>query len=296
MARIVRAISADGSVFCAAIDSRDIVNEIFRLHQTTPVASAALGRLSTAGSLMGSLLKNESDRLTLRVSGNGPAGVVTVAADYKGNVKCCAGNVNVDLPLNAKGKLDVAGYIGNDGYLGVIRDMGLKEPYATQVPLVSGEIAEDITSYYAVSEQIPTVCALGVLVDTDWSIKAAGGYLIQLIPPVNEAAIDFIEENIKKMQSVTEMQCGGMSAEEIALMALEGLEPEILDSWEAKYFCGCGRERTERILLSLGKTELEKIVAEKDKEDVEICCHFCNKKYLFTSGEIKKLLEINDFK
>lgn len=291
MAKIVRAISADGSVFCAAINSRDIVNEIFKLHQTTPVASAALGRLSTAGALMGSLLKNETDRLTIRVKGGGPAGVITVAADYKGNVKCSAGNVNVDLPLNAKGKLDVAGYVGTEGFLGVIRDLGLKEPYATQVPLISGEIAEDITNYYAVSEQIPTVCALGVLVDTDWSIKAAGGYLIQLIPPVNEAAIDFIEENIKKMQSVTEMLDIGISAEQIAFMALEGLEPEILDTWEAEYLCGCGRERTEQILISLGKQELEGIVAEKGSENVEICCHFCNKKYYFTSGEIKELLE-----
>jgi len=285
MSKIVRALSADGSVLCAAVDSRDIVNEIHRIHRTTPVASAALGRLATAGVIMGSLMKNERDLLTLRLDGGGPAGVITVTADYRGNVRCCANNYNVDLPLNGKGKLDVAGYVGRQGLLGVIRDTGLKEPYAAQVPLVSGEIAEDITGYYAVSEQIPTVCALGVLVDIDLSIKAAGGYMLQLLPPVEEEKIAFIENNIKTMQSVTEMLDSGMTAGEIALLALKGLGGEILDEWEVFYKCDCSRERTGEVLVSLGRKELRKLGESGEK--IEVCCHFCDKKYYFEPNEIK---------
>lgn len=288
MGKIVRALSADGSVLCSAINSADIANEIFRLHGTSPVATAALGRLATAASIMGAMLKGKDDSLTLRMSGGGPSGTLTAVADYMGNVKCCAENPCVDLPLKKNGKLDVSGYVGADGFLGVVKDLGLKEPYATQVPIVSGEIAEDITSYYAVSEQIPTVCALGVLVDRDWSVKAAGGYIIQLVPPINESAIDVIERNIAHMQSVTEMLESGMDSEEIALMGLEGLDGAVLDKWEAKYFCGCSRERTERILISLGKKELARLAEEQD--NVEVCCHFCNKKYSFTADELRELL------
>jgi molecular chaperone Hsp33 len=284
MSKIVRALSADGSVLCAAVDSRDIVNEIFRIHKTSPVASAALGRLATAGVIMGSLMKNESDSLTLRVDGGGAAGVLTVVADYRGNVRCCAGKYDVDLPLNAAGKLDVAGYVGKSGFLGVIRDTGLKEPHTAQVPLVSGEIAEDITSYYAVSEQIPTVCALGVLVDRDWSIKAAGGYLLQLLPPVDEAKIAFIEQNIKSMQSVTQMLESGLNAGEIALRGLAGLDGNILDEWEVAYKCNCSRERTEGLLVSLGREELQKLADAGEK--IEVCCHFCDRKYYFLPDEI----------
>lgn len=233
---------------------------------------------------MGAMLKGQDDKLTLRLNGGGPAGSIVVAADYMGNVKCYADNPQVDLPLKPNGKLDVSGYVGTDGFLGVVKDLGLKEPYATQVPIVSGEIAEDITSYYAISEQIPTVCALGVLVDRDYTIKAAGGYIIQLVPPINEKAIDIIEENIKKMQSVTSLIESGMSSEEIALMGLEGLDGDILDSWEVKYSCGCSRERTERILISLGSSELARLAGEQD--ETEVCCHFCDKKYKFTKDEI----------
>ncbi|MCL2696590.1 MAG: Hsp33 family molecular chaperone HslO [Oscillospiraceae bacterium] len=285
MSKIVRALSADGSVLCAAVDSTDIVNEIHRIHKTSPVASAALGRLATAGVIMGSLMKNERDLLTLRIDGGGPAGVLTVTADCRGNVRCCAGNYSVDLPLNAKGKLDVAGYVGKYGFLGVIRDTGQKEPYSTQIPLVSGEIAEDITSYYAISEQIPTVCALGVLVDRDRSIRAAGGFLIQLLPPVEEEKIEFIENNIKNMQSVTEMLDKGLTAEQIALAGLEGLGGSILDEWEVFYKCDCSRERTEQMLVSLGKDELQSLA--ESGESIEVCCHFCDKKYHFKPGEIK---------
>lgn len=289
MGKIVRALSADGSVLCSAINSTDIVNEIFRIHQTTPVATAALGRLATAGCIMGAMLKGEDDSLTLRVNGGGPAGTMVVAADYRGNVRCYTEHPEVDLPLKPNGKLDVSGYVGRDGFLGVVKDLGLKEPYATQVPIVSGEIAEDITSYYAVSEQIPTVCALGVLVDRDWTVKAAGGYIIQLVPPINEKAIDIIEKNIADMQSVTQMMEAGLTSEQIALKGLEGLDGEVLDSWDVSYKCKCSRERTEEMLISLGRDELNKLAAEDEK--TEVCCHFCDKKYYFTRDEILKLAE-----
>lgn len=292
MAKIVRALSADGSVLCSAIDTTDIVNEIHRIHDTSATASAAAGRLATAATIMGALMKNPTDRMTLRINGAGSVGTITVVADYRGNVKCSIDNPHADLPLNSKGKLDVSGIVGKDGYLAVIKDLGMKEPYIGQIPIVSGEIAEDITAYYAVSEQIPTVCALGVLVDTDLSIKRAGGYIIQLVPPVNEAAIDFIEENIKTMQSVTTLLESGKTPEEIALLGLKGLDGEILDTWECVYACDCSRERTERVLMALGKKELLQL-ADED-EVTEVCCHFCDKKYHFTSDELRALTEHTD--
>lgn len=290
MGKLVRALSADGSVLCSAVDATDICNEIVRIHQPSPVAAAAMGRLSAAGALIGALMKGEDDALTLRINGGGIGGTVLCVADYIGNVRCCCDNPQADLPLKANGKLDVGGFVGNNGFLAVIRDLGLKEPYVTQSPIVSGEIAEDITSYYAISEQIPTVCALGVLVDRDRSIKAAGGYIIQLVPPINEAAIDFIEKNIEKMQSITEMMTEGRTPEEIALMGLEGLGGEVLDSWDCGYKCKCSRERTERMLISLGKKELTEL-AEESEQNTEVSCHFCGKKYYFSKEELNKLAE-----
>ncbi len=290
MARIVRALSADGSALCSATDTTDIVNELHRIHGTSATASAASGRLVTAACIMGALMKNPTDRLTLRINGGGSIGTVTAVADYRGNVKCCMDNPYADLPLNpANGKLNVGGIVGTDGYLAVIKDLGMKEPYIGQIPIVNGEIALDITQYYAVSEQIPTVCALGVLVDTDLTVKKAGGYIIQLVPPVNEAAIDFIEENIKSMQSVTQMLENGLTPDEIALMGLKGLDGEILDSWDCEYYCDCSRERTEKVLVALGREELTKL-AEEDPV-TEVCCHFCDRKYEFTSDELLKLIK-----
>lgn len=290
MGKLVRALSADGSVLCSSVDATDICNEIVRIHTPSPVATAAMGRLCAAGALMGALMKGEDDALTLRINGGGVGGTIVCVSDYMGNVRCLCDNSQADLPLRADGKLDVGGFVGKDGFLAVIRDLGLKEPYATQSPIVSGEIAEDITSYYAVSEQIPTVCALGVLVDRDHSVKAAGGYIIQLVPPVNEAAIDFIENNIKKMQSVTQMLTEGKTPEEIALMGLEGLDGEILDSWDCGYKCTCSRERTEKMLISLGRKELVQL-AEEAEGETEICCHFCGKKYYFGKEELENLAE-----
>lgn len=289
MGRIVRALSEDGSVLCSAIDSTDIVREIERLHQSTPVVTAALGRMCTAGAIMGALLKNEGDTLTLRVNGGGPCGTLTVVADYRGNVKCCAGNAQAQVPLRADGGLDVPACVGTEGSLTVVKDMGLKEPYVGQIPLVSGNIAEDITAYYSISEQIPTVCALGIVFNEDATIKAAGGYMLQLVPPVQDSAVKVIEDNLGRMESITGLLDKGLKPDELAVSALEGLGGEILDQWDAVYFCDCSRERTERILLSLGKKELQKLADEG--KTTEVCCHFCNKKYEFSTDEIVKLLK-----
>lgn len=289
MGRIVRALSEDGSVLCSAIDSTDIVREIERLHQSTPVVTAALGRMCTAGAIMGALLKNEGDTMTLRVNGGGPCGTLTVVADYRGNVKCCAGNAKAQVPLRADGGLDVPACVGTDGSLTVVKDMGLKEPYVGQIPLVSGNIAEDITAYYSISEQIPTVCSLGIVFNEDATIKAAGGYMLQLVPPVQDSAVKVIEDNLNKMESITGLLEKGLRPDELAVSALEGLGGEILDQWDAVYYCDCSRERTERILISLGREELQKLVDEG--ETTEVCCHFCNKKYEFSTAELAKLLK-----
>lgn len=289
MGKIVRALSEDGSVLCSAIDSTDIVREIQRLHNSTPVVTAALGRMCTAGSIMGALLKNEGDTLTLRINGGGPCGTLTVVADYRGNVKCCAGNEQANVPLRADGGLDVPACVGREGSLTVVKDMGLKEPYVGQIPLASGNIAEDITAYYSISEQIPTVCALGIVFNDDATVAAAGGYMLQLVPPVQDSAVAVIEDNLNKMESITGLLEKGLKPEELALSALEGLGGEILDQWNAQYYCDCSRERTEKILASLGRKDLQEL--EQDGKTVEVCCHFCNKKYEFSTDEISKLLK-----
>lgn len=289
MGKIVRALSEDGSVLCSAIDSTDMVNEIIRLHGTTPVVTAALGRMATAGSIMGAMLKYEGDTLTLRINGGGPCGTLTVVSDYRGNVKCCAGNAQAAVPVRPDGSLDVAGCVGKDGFLTVVKDMGLKEPYVGQIPLVSGNIAEDITAYYNVSEQIPTVLSLGIVFDENASVKAAGGFMVQLVPPIRDGAVDIIERNLSKMESITAMLEKSLPPEEIAAAALEGLGAEILDSWDARYYCDCSRERTEQIIISLGREEIEKLAAEQ--KETEVCCHFCNKKYRFSAEEMLNLLK-----
>lgn len=289
MGKIVRALSEDGSVLCSAIDSTDMVRELIRLHNASPAAGAALGRTVTAGSIMGAMLKYEGDTLTLRINGGGSVGTLTVVSDYRGNVKCCAGDPSAELPPRADGGIDVAGLVGKDGFLTVVKDMGLKEPYCGQIPLVSGNIAEDITAYYSVSEQIPTVCALGIIFGDGAEIKAAGGFMVQLVPPVSDSAVEVIEKNLNSMDSITGMLEKGMEPEKIAVAALEGLGGEILDSWEARYFCDCSEERTERVMISLGKAELERLAAEQ--QETEVCCHFCNKKYRFSAEALRELAE-----
>lgn len=289
MARLTRALSADGSVMAMAIDSTDIAGRIEQIHKTSAVVTAATGRLATAASMMGCLLKGENDTLTLRLSGGGPVGSIIAVADSTGSVKAYPANPVVELPLNDKGKLDVAGAVGTDGYLSVIRDLGLKEPYIGQTPIVSGEIAEDITNYYAVSEQVPTVCALGVLVNPDLTVKAAGGFLVQLLPFADEKAIETIEQNINGIKPVSTMIDEGMTPPDICKLLLSGLQPEILEERIPVYRCDCSKERVERALLSMGREQLNELI--KEDHGTEVCCHFCEKKYRYTEDELKRLLD-----
>lgn len=289
MAKIVRTISMDASVTATAIDATDIVAEIERIHQPSAVVTAALGRLSIAASLIGLGLKGENDSVTLRMNGNGPAGALIAVSDSMGNVKSYVSNNVVEIPLNKYGKLDVAGAVGKEGMLSVVKDLGLKEPYVGQVPIVSGEIAEDIANYFAVSEQIPTVCGLGVLVNPDLTVKAAGGYIIQLLPFADDACIDILENNVKTLPSVTQMLTAGMTAEDMAMKVLDGLTPNVLDEFNCAYKCDCSRERVEKALISLGKDELSKLAESEEK--LEVCCHFCDKKYYFDKEDVKEFLK-----
>ena len=288
MGKSVRCISKDGTLTVTAIDSTDIVEKMRQIHQTSPVTSAALGRLMTAASMMGAALKSEDCSVTLRIRGGGPAGTVMAVSDWQGNVRGYVQDPTVELPLNKIGKLDVSGAVGTDGELTVIKDIGMKEPYVGQVPIVSGEIAEDITSYFFTSEQIPTVCALGVLVDRDRSIKAAGGFLIQLLPTALDDTITAVERCIKDIEPVTTMLSGGMTPEEICRHVLGEFEIEVLDESEPEYRCTCSRQRVENALIGTGIVSLEEMAQD---ENTEVCCQFCNKKYNFSSNDIKKLIK-----
>lgn len=287
MGILKRVIAKDASVVACAVDATDMISEMEQIHETSAVVTAALGRLSIAASMMGYGLKSENDSVTLRVKGGGPAGMLVAVADSHGNVKADVDQPIVELPLNAQGKLDVGGAVGTDGTLSVVKDLGLKEPYVGMVPLVSGEIAEDIAQYFATSEQTPTVCGLGVLVNPDLTVKVAGGFLIQVLPFASDACIDTIEQNLKTLPPVTSMMEQGMTTEQIALRLLDGLEPNLLDEAEVHYQCDCSRERTERVLTALGNEELTKLAAEGKSVDVN--CHFCKKQYTFTPEELLAL-------
>lgn len=288
MGKIIRCISVDGAVSVMAVDSTDIVNRAEQIHQTSAVVTAALGRLMTAASMMGDNLKGKDDSVTLRMNGAGPSGSLIAVSDSMGNVRGYVENPVVEIPLNHKGKLDVAGAVGTDGFLYVMKDLGMKEPYISQVPIVSGEIAEDITSYFAVSEQIPTVCALGVLVNPDLSVNAAGGFLVQLLPFAQEETISKVEHCIDKLRPVTEMLRSGMTPEDICREVLSEFTLDILDENEVEYKCNCSKERVKRALLSCGKDEIKKI-AEEDG-CAEMSCHFCDKKYYLSKEELLALL------
>ncbi len=287
MGVLKRAIAKDASVVTCAVDATDLVAEIEQIHQTSAVITAAVGRLAIAAGMIGYSLKGRQDSVTLRVNGGGPAGQLTAVADNSGNVKADVEHPIVELPLNAKGKLDVGSAVGVNGTLSVVKDLGLKEPYIGVVPLVSGEIAEDITQYFADSEQTPTACGLGVLVNPDLTVQVAGGYLIQVLPFASDACIDTIEQNLRKMPPMTVMMMQGMTMEQIALQLLEGLEPNLLDEGNLQYHCDCSRARTQRMLMALGKQELTALAAEN--QPTEVCCHFCGKKYTFTPIELEKL-------
>lgn len=280
MAELIRGLSENGGIVFCGINSTDIVCKAERLHKTSATCSAALGRLLTGAALMGSMLKDDRDRITLRVNGGGPAGLLIACTDGTGNVKGCIDHPLVEMPPRADGHLDVGGAVGRDGVLTVIRDNKLqKEPTVGQVPLVSGEIAEDLTAYYAYSEQIPTVCALGVLVDPDLSIHCAGGYLVQLLPGATDAEIARLEANIAAMPSVTEMLQAGATPRDMMEKALAGFAPSVLETRQVSYRCDCSEERTREMLLSLGRRELEKLRDEDPR--CEVVCHFCHSKYEF---------------
>lgn len=287
MDKLVRGNSTDGAIRVFAAITTDTVNEAHKLHNTSATVSAALGRLLTAAAIMGAQLKSDDDSLTLQINGDGPAGLLIAVADSKSRVRGYAENPFADLTLNSKGKLDVGGAVGK-GYLSIIRDLGLKEPYIGRTPLVSGEIAEDLTYYFAKSEQIPTAVALGVLVDTDLSIKAAGGYLLQLMPEATDETAEKLTEIIETLPPVTEMITSGMNAEEIAFSVTSGFDMIIEhNAAEPKYECKCSRERMERALISIGKHELRDIIEEQG--EAEMCCHFCDKKYKFDREQLEKL-------
>lgn len=279
-------LSDNGMVRGFFLNSKCIVQQAFDYHQTAPVVTAALGRLLTAAAMMGKTLKNQNDLLTLQIEGEGPVRTVLATANQKGQVKGYPGISIVDIPLKANGKLDVSGAIGG-GYLTVLRDNGEGEPYVSRTELVSGEIAEDITHYYATSEQTPTVCALGVLVDRDYSVKSAGGFILQLLPGADDEVIDQLEKNLTKVQNVSAM-FEHTSNEEIACMIMENIPFHVTEEWDAEYYCNCSRSKTEKVLLSLGKKDLAELIDEE--KPVELCCHFCDRKYKFSTEDIKKLL------
>lgn len=284
---LVRAIAANGQVRAFAAYTKNTVETARQAHNTSPVVTAGLGRLLTAGAMMGRMMKGDRDVLTIKAEGSGPVGHYLVTADSKGNVKGYAANPNVILPANAAGKLAVGGSLGV-GLLTVIKDLGLKEPYTGTCELVSGEIAEDLTYYFASSEQTPSSVGLGVLMTKDNTVNVAGGFIIQLMPDATEETISIVEEKISTIKSVTSMLENGLDPEGIINLILGGLDPEILDKMPVRFYCNCSKERVSKALIAIGRKELDNIIEEN--EPIEVKCHFCNKAYNFTVDELKKLV------
>lgn len=290
MDRIIRCITSDGAIMAAAIDSTYLVATAQQIHKTSAVATAALGRLLTGTSIMGSMLKKENATVTLKINGKGPIGTVVAVADSQGNCRGYVDHPEVELPLKANGKLDVGGAVGTNGILGVIRDFGEGNPYIGQVEIISGEIAEDITNYYAVSEQIPSVCALGVLVDkNDIRQILAGGMLIQVLPGASPEEIDKLEKNVQALEPVTTMLAKGMSIEDMCRIALKGFEMEILDEFPIRYVCNCSLERVERALSTLSSEEIRSLAG--DDVFAEVKCQYCGHAYKLSEQDLNRLAQ-----
>ncbi len=287
MGKLIRCLTRDATVMAMFLDSKDIVAEAERIHKPSAVATAALGRLLTAASMMGVMLKGERESLTLKLGGGGPIGTVMAVSDSHGDVRGYAQNPIVEIPLKPNGKLDVSGAVGLDGQLYVMRDTGDAEPYIGCIPLVSGEIAEDITNYYATSEQTPTVCALGVLVNPDLTVQVAGGLLLQLLPFCPSEVIDRIEVNIAKLEPVTTMLAKGMTPEDIIAIALDGMEFDVLDTYEPAYRCACSHKKVEGALLALPREE--RLELPDESGTAEVTCRFCDRVYRFTREDLEAL-------
>ena len=283
---IVRATAGNAQIRAFAASTTEMVERARQAHNTSPVATAALGRLLTGGVMMGSMMKNDSDMLTLQIKGSGDIGGITVTADSKGNAKGYVNNPDVMLPPK-NGKLDVGGALGA-GFLTVIKDMGLKEPYSGQTVLQTGEIAEDLTYYFATSEQVPSSVGLGVLMEKDNTVRCAGGFIVQVMPFIDEAVLSKLEENIGKIQSVTSMLDNGHTPEEMLAQVLEGLDMQIVDTIPTKFYCNCSKERIEKAIISIGKKDIQEMI--DDGEDIEVKCHFCNTAYKYTVDELKALI------
>lgn len=285
---IVRVTAADGQIRAFASTTRELVEKARQTHQTSPVGTAALGRLLTAAGMMGSMMKNENDSLSIIINADGPMGKIGVTANADADVKGYISNPDFQNPPNMFGKLDVGGAIGN-GTLKVIKDMGLKEPYIGQTGLLTGEIAEDLTYYFATSEQVPTSVALGVLMNHDNTVKQSGGFIIQLMPFADEEVIDKLEAKIKEITSITALLDEGLTPEQILEKVLGDFGIEWNGTMPTRYHCNCSRERVSKVLLSVGKKELESMIA--DGEPIEVNCHFCNTNYVFSIEELKELLK-----
>lgn len=286
---IVRATAADAQIRAFACTTRNMVETARRVHDTSPVVTAALGRLLTGGAMMGSMLKGEKDILTLQIQGNGPVKGLTVTADSKANVKGYALNPQAMLPPNEKGKLDVGGAVGR-GSLNVIKDLGLKEPYVGQTVLQTGEIADDLTYYFATSEQVPSSVGLGVLMEKDNTVKQAGGFIVQLMPFAEEQVIENLERNLKKITSVTALLEEGKTPEELLELLLKGMSMEILDDMPTAFSCNCSKERVARAIVSIGEKDIREMIDEG--KEIEVNCHFCNKNYTYSIEELEKLLKL----
>ena len=284
---IIRAIAANDQIRAFAAVTTETVEEARKDHQTIPVATAALGRLLTAGAMMGTMMKGDNEILTLQIKAGGPLEGITVTADSKGRVKGYVGNPNVCIPANSKGKLDVAGAVGV-GFMNVIKDMGLKEPYVGQVALQTSEIAEDLTYYFATSEQVPSAVGLGVLMNKDNTVRQAGGFIVQLMPFAEESTIAKLEENVQKITSVTSLLEEGHTPESLLEKVLDGFDMEINEKIPTEFYCNCSRERVEKALISIGRKELNEMIQEG--KPIEMNCHFCNHNYEFTVEELKEIL------